>query len=110
MGYLRTFQAGEHADDAARLLNEIAWARQVLLTAVKYYVAEPEKIPEMSSAPPPLIAEVVNEEQSVMPVAAGPSPVAATVLPLSLPRILQVALVSGVWFLVVILVTILARL
>ena len=63
MIYLRSFQSGEHADDAARLLNEISVARRMLLSPAK----------EMAVAPPPtdrldpldvILAEVVQESNS----------------------------------------------
>ncbi len=61
MAHIRTVQAGEHSDDAGRLLNEVATARRALL------VAAGEPIREMRVVPPPVIAEVVEEPHSYLP-------------------------------------------
>jgi len=68
MGYLRSFQSGEHSDEAARLLNALATARRVLLSEKeRRHYNHGLLLPEMVVAPPPIdrlnvvLAEVVAE-------------------------------------------------
>lgn len=78
MAHLRSFQAGRHAADSQRLLNEVAAARICLLNADKKAAYDDElRASEIPPATPPTPSEVpppVVPPQSAQPISSPPIP------------------------------------